>query len=149
MNNKLSTKQSGIPVQLASTQQGLQKIFTAEVIFGSPASKCAGAGICKINSPITHHPIATGCLNCNRSIALFNLEASDSVTAHFLRKSMRADVVQKYFDNGFFILESPFRFKKNYGNGLKSKSIPAGLYTVEKSEDYLTVRFNLISYSTI
>ncbi|MCB0579128.1 MAG: hypothetical protein KDD10_07440 [Phaeodactylibacter sp.] len=118
-----------------------QGVFAAEIIFGSPKKDCAGAGICKVNSPTAHNPDALACLNCQRATALISLGPAPEAVFRFVKSSMSKAIKEKYFSDGFFLVEAPFQFGKGLWKGPGLCIVQPGVYPVEKTEDYLVVRF--------
>lgn len=125
----------------APGKQRAQKIFVADVLFGSPNKNCAGAGICKVIAPAVQEMNIEGRYGCNRAIALVKIEPSETLVFQFVRHSMCRKAITKYFGNNFFVVEDPFEFHQDYWSK-ECKMIQPGVYPVARSKDFLTVRFN-------
>ena len=125
----------------APGKQAVENIFVADVLFGSPNKRCAGAGICKVIAPVAQEMSPDGRWGCNRAVALVRLDSSDTLVFQFVKHSMCRKAISKYFGNGIFLVEDLFEFRQNYWlEG--SRTICPGTYPVMRSKEYLTVRFN-------
>lgn len=141
MNDKLDYSVRKDSAAGLSAGRAPQAVFAAEIIFGSPKKNCAGAGICKVNAPTAHNPDAFTCLNCKRATALISLGPAPEAVFRFVKSSMSKAVRETYFSDGFFLVEAPFQFGKGLWKGPGLCVVQPGAYPVEKTEDYLVVRF--------
>lgn len=94
-----------------------------------------------MNSPTAHNTDTLNCLNCQRAIALVSLGPAPEAVFRFVKSSMGRAVKEKYFSNGHFLVETPFRFGRNFWEGTVQYIIQPGAYPVEKTEHYFIVRF--------
>lgn len=127
----------------APGKQTVEKILVADVLFGSPKKRCAGAGICKVIAPVAQELSHNGRWECNRAIALVKMEPPDMLVFQFVKHSMCREAISKYFGTGIFLVEDPFEFRQNYWSE-GSRTIVPGAYPVMQSKEYLAVRFNTL-----
>ena len=126
----------------APGKQAVENIFVADVLFGSPNKRCAGAGICKIIAPVAQEMNTDGRWGCNRAIALVKVDASDTLVFQFVKHSLCRKAISKYFGNGIFLVEDPFEFRQNFWSE-GARTIKPGAYPVVESKAYLAVRFEI------
>lgn len=124
----------------APGKQAIEKVLVADVLFGSPNKKCAGAGICKVIAPVAQEMSPDGRWGCNRAVALVRIDASDTLVFQFVKHSMCRKAISKYFGTGIFLVEDPFEFRQSFWSE-GARTILPGAYPVMQSEDYLAVNF--------
>ena len=126
----------------ALENQLISEVLVADVVFGSPSNGCAGSGICRVTAPIAQQLDMTGRWSCHRAIALVRRASPQSLAFHFVLRSLCQKALEQHFPGGFFLVETPFKFRSNYWSRGQSFSIQPGAYPVVRSQDYLTVNFN-------
>lgn len=72
---------------------------------------------------------------------MISREGPETVVFRFVCRSMGKEVVQKYFGEDIFVVEAPFKFSKNFWQETGAATIMPGIYPVERSGEYLAVRF--------
>ena len=140
MNYKLPLNSQMPHPGIGSGQTAPQEYYAAEVIFGSPEKNCAGAGICKVLSPVAHRR-ASGCLNCRRANALISTGPLESLLFRFVRQSMSREMIQENFGSGFFLVENAFHFQLAPLQQPGRITIAPGVYPVVQSPGFLNVWF--------
>jgi len=113
------------------------------VIFGSPGKNCAGSGICKAAEIGTNlFPPGFSKTSCKEGIAKVKAIRPDRLVFYFLICTMCRRLVQQYFDDGIFLVESDTTLELTKDGQTVSHFISSGTYPVIRNERYLIVHFH-------
>lgn len=119
-----------------------EKIFrrlVADVIFGSPRSKCAGTGLCRILGPedrrlLDRYPC------CQKASAKISWLA-EWIVFEFRKDRISLAAYERHFYDGYFMVQDTLEYlPKGWPVSYKIRISP-GCYSAHESEQYLKLYF--------
>lgn len=146
-SNSLADLNLGIKSKKEPVKKHRYKIkILTEVTFGVAKYNCNGFGICELNLASISWYYKKACRTCNKGIAIISREGQN-VKISFFKYSLNGKLIQKYFKENSFLLEENFEFPKFIQKKLKLSEavLKSGKYTVQESNNYLNIVFNLVS----
>ncbi len=108
------------------------------IMFGMPSRDCAFSGICRIESKMKNDHNCQDCFSVGRLV----LVGKKQINFDFLKTSMKATTIEKYFGSGHFIIIEAYEMPEfvNQALGMKQLLIQPGIYPVVENEDHLSVK---------
>ena len=119
----------------------------AEIIFGMPSKDCANYGICKISR--SHEgpsrSLDSDCTICQlyKASATLLLNDKNELEMRCLADSLSEETMEKHFSKDEFYILEDYHCTDDICNALQTNELvlKEGTYTVQRSEDYLTILF--------
>jgi hypothetical protein len=112
----------------------------AEIVLGSPKSKCSGVGICRLLAsgsgktfPCPVHSVEViGC-------------AGNQMKIIFDKAQLGPSVLEKHFEGGYFCMEDDYIIPRDMAKilNMQKRWIRPGIYPVRQSSGYLMVVLTL------
>lgn len=120
------------------------KTIKADVVFGVPSARCKGTGICKVIPMASFGQAALSNSPCHHAPGIFSYSVDTGLRLSLVNKYICQKLWKAHFREGsFFVIETiclpPLVVKQL---GLSNPFIQSGKYAIEKSDDYLTIRFS-------
>lgn len=116
-----------------------QKI-KSEIVFGSPGMGCEGSGICKV----VPASMNSQSWKCPHAQAWVSLVEGNIIRFSFIKSSMDARMVRRYFRWQLFQIFEPYRLPPSLEKRLKSAHpliISPGIYRVYETDRTMVVDF--------
>lgn len=116
--------------------------INVEVRFGTPSSDCRGLGICRVVPKARWQINDFGRSSCYRAMACLSRRGS-RLELHFIRRTMCAYSLGKYFRDQQFIMEETITLPAAVRKELKLPDgvLEKGVYPVEEREELISVIF--------
>jgi hypothetical protein len=122
------------------------KTLKADVVFGSPAKRCAGIGICQVN------PNDAGTLDlklpcCQKVETEINQIAKDQLEFRFSRSKICKKLIARQFAFSRFRLNDPLMLPDWLTDQLKiaPSCLTKGAYPVVFGTNFISVRIRMVS----
>lgn len=115
-------------------------VIKADVVLGSPKSKCSGVGICRISASGSEKTY---------SCPVYSVDiigcGGNQMKMIFDKAQLGASILEKHFKGGYFCMEEDYIIPRDLAEmlNMKKRWIRPGVYPVQQTAAHIMVIFTL------